>query len=126
LLGSEGIMRPKPDWSFHQKANAFPLPASCNGRWVEIAVRIWKSPIDTRYSSGGISRHPVGGSLPLLQAAGRVAFDDEAAALLPPSILQLLSFVLGCFSLGLFLLDRPPPNMDGLPFGRLATLHWSQ
>lgn len=106
LLGNEGIMRPKPDWSMHRMANAFPLPASCNGRWVEIAIRVWKSPVDARSGTGGLSRYPIVGSLPLLQAANRVAFDDEGAVYLVQGIVQLLSLVLGCFSLGLFLLDR--------------------
>lgn len=106
LVGTNGVMRPKPEWSFHQTSNAYPLPVSCNGRWVEIAIRAWKSPIDARYATGGFSRSPIVGSLPLLQAASRVVFYDGIAGILPEAIIHLLMLVLGCFGLGLFLLDR--------------------
>jgi len=106
LLGENGIMRPKPDWSSQRAANAFPLPLSCNGRWVEIAVRVWKSPVASSYSSGGFWRQPVVGSLSLLQNASRVALDNEAAVYLAPGIFQLFTLVLGFLGLGLFLLDR--------------------
>ncbi len=106
LLGENGIMRPRPDWSNQNDDNAFPLPLSCNGRWVEIAVRVWKSPVASSYSSGGFWKHPVVGSLPLIQASSRIAFAESAASLLSPAIVQLFTLVLGCFSLGLFLLDR--------------------
>ena len=106
LIGTNGIMRPKPDWSWQLAANAFALPPSSNGQWVEIAVRVWKSSVASSYSTGGFRRHPVVGSLPLLQAASRVAFDNAAVLQLPQGIIQLLTLVLGCFSLGLFLLDR--------------------
>jgi hypothetical protein len=106
LIGANGIMRPKPDWSDQYAANAFPLPPSSNGQWVEIAVRVWKSSVSSSYSTGGFWKHPVVGSLPLIQAARRVAFDDEAASFLVPAIVWLFALVLGCFSLGLFLLDR--------------------
>ena len=121
LLGSEGIMRPKPEWSFHLKANAIPLPVSCNGRWVEIAVRIWKSPADSRYSTGGFSRRPVVGSLPLLQAASHVALDDSVASFLPEGVVQLLGLVLGCFSLGLFLLDRRSTEYAWFALGSIGS-----
>ncbi|HTW49618.1 MAG TPA: PP2C family protein-serine/threonine phosphatase [Acidobacteriaceae bacterium] len=106
LLGENGVMRPRPDWSDQQDANAFPLPLSCNGHWVEIAVRVWKSPVASSYSSGGFWKHPVVGSLPLLQTASRVAFDDGAAGLVVPATVQLFTLVLGFLGLGLFLLDR--------------------
>ena len=106
LIGANGIMRPKPDWSTQQEANAFPLPPSLNGRWVEIAVRVWKSPVASSYSGGGFRRHPVVGSLSLLQAGSRVALDNVFASLLAPLTVDLLDLVLGCFGLGLFLLDR--------------------
>ena len=50
LLGENGVMRPRPDWSDQQNAHAFPLPLSCNGCWVEIAVRVWKSSVASSYS----------------------------------------------------------------------------
>jgi phosphoserine phosphatase RsbU/P len=106
LIGANGIMRPRPDWSDQQDANAFPLPLSCNGHWVEIAVRVWKSSVASSYSSGGFWKHPIVGSLPLLQAASRVAFDDGAASILVPATVQLFTFFLGFLGLGLFLLDR--------------------
>lgn len=106
LLGENGIMRPKPDWSDQQDANAFPLPLSCNGHWVEIAVRVWKSSVASSYSSGGFWKHPVVGSLPILQTASRRAFDDGVAGLVAPATVQLFTLVLGFLGLGLFLLDR--------------------
>jgi len=106
LIGANGIMRPKPDWSDQMEANAFPLSPSLNGRWVEIAVRVWKSPVASSYSGGGFHRHPVVGSLSLLEAGHRVALDDEIAGHLSGLTVDLLSLVLGCFGLGLFLLDR--------------------
>ncbi len=79
LLGENGIMRPRPDWSEQNDDNAFALPFACNGRWVGIAVRVWKSPAASSYSSGGFWKHPVVGSLPLIQASGRIAFAESAA-----------------------------------------------
>lgn len=106
LVGTNGIMRPKPEWSDQREANAFAIPVSLNGQWVEIAVRVWKSSVSSSYSTGGFRKHPVVGSLPLLEAASRVSFDDESASFLVPAIVYLVLFVLGCFGLGLFLLDR--------------------
>src|SRR5215472_8879215 len=47
LIGTNGIMRPKPDWSEQFNANAFALPPSSNGQWVEVAVRVWKSSVSS-------------------------------------------------------------------------------
>jgi hypothetical protein len=106
LIGANGIMRPKPDWSFQLAANAFPLPLALNGRWVEVAVRVWKSPVASSYAGGGFHAHPQVGSLVMLEAGRRVAFDNEFASALSALAVDLLTLVLGCFGLGLYLLDR--------------------
>jgi hypothetical protein len=106
LIGANGIMRPEPDWSMQLKANAFPLPPALNGRTVEVAVRVWKSPVASSYSGGGFLAHPQVGSLDLIQAGRRVAFDDSFASRLSALAVDLLTLVLGGFGLGLYLLDR--------------------
>jgi hypothetical protein len=106
LIGANGIMRPKPDWSMQLTANAFPLPPALNGRWVEIAVRVWKSPVASSYSGGGFHAHPVVGSLALLETGRRLAFDNAFADRLSGLAVDLLTLVLGGFGLGLYLLDR--------------------
>jgi serine phosphatase RsbU (regulator of sigma subunit) len=106
LIGTNGIMRPKADWSEQRDANSYPLPVSCNGRWAVVALRVWKSPVASSYSTGGLRRHPVVGSLPQIATASRVAFDNAVAAYLSSGVVQLFTLVLGCFSLGLFLLNR--------------------
>jgi hypothetical protein len=106
LIGANGIMRPKPDWSMQLEANAFPLPTALNGRWVEIAVRVWKSPVASSYSGGGFHSHPVIGSLALIQAGRRAAFDNELEGHFSALTVDLLTLVLGGFGLGLYLLDR--------------------
>jgi hypothetical protein len=88
------------------EANAFPLPPSLNGSWVEIAVRVWKSPVASSYSGGGFHRHPLVGSLSLLQSGRRLAVDNAIAGDLSQLTIDLLSLILGCIGLGLFLLDR--------------------
>jgi sigma-B regulation protein RsbU (phosphoserine phosphatase) len=103
-------MRPKPDWSMQLPANAFPLPLALNGRPVEIAVRVWKSPVASSYSGGGFASHPQVGSLALLRAGRRVAFDNDFASALSALAVDLLTLVLGCFGLGLYLLDRRNPE----------------
>ena len=110
LLGANGIMRPRPDWSMQLEANAFPLPQALNGHSVLIAVRVWKSPVSASYSGGGFHAHPSIGSLPLLQANRRLAFDNSLAKFFSMLTFDFLSLVLGCFSLGLFLLDRRSPE----------------
>jgi hypothetical protein len=110
LIGVNGIMRPKPEWSEQREANAFPLPPSLNGRWVEIAVRVWKSPVASSYSGGGFHRNPLVGSLSILQSGQRLAFDNEIASRLSGLTVDLLSLVLGCIGLALFLLDRRNPE----------------
>jgi len=121
LLGENGVMRPRPDWSDQQDANAFALPLSCNGHWVEIAVRVWKSSVASSYSSGGFWKHPVVGSLPLLQTASRVAFDDGVVGLLVPATVQLFTLVLGFLGLGLFLLDRRSTEYAWLALWAIGT-----
>ena len=106
LIGANGIMRPKPDWSMQLTANAFPLPPALDGNSVEIAVRVWKSPVASSYSGGGFHAHPVVGSLALLEAGRRVALDNEFASRLSGLAVDLLTLVLGGFGLGLYLLDR--------------------
>jgi hypothetical protein len=106
LIGDNGIMRPKAEWSDQFEANAFPMPSALNGHWVEIAVRVWKSPVASSYSSGGFHRPLEVGSLSLLQAGGRVAFDNQVASHLSAFAVDLLTLVLGGFGLGLYLLDR--------------------
>ena len=106
LIGQNGIMRPRPDWSDQFEANAFPLPPALNGQWVEIAVRVWKSPVASSYSGGGFHKLLVVGSLELLEASSRVTFDNELADHLSALAVDLLTIVLGGFGLGLYLLDR--------------------
>jgi hypothetical protein len=106
LIGANGVMRPKPDWSDQSEANAFPLPPVLNGHWVEIAVRVWKSPVASSYSGGGFHRPLVVGSLSLLQAGSRLAFDNGLGSQLSALAVDLLTLVLGGFGLGLYLLDR--------------------
>jgi hypothetical protein len=106
LIGANGIMRPKPEWSEQGEANAFPLPLSLNGRWVEIAIRVWKSPVASSYSGGGFHRPPVVGSLAVIQTAQQLSFDNGIAGFLSRLTVDLLSLVLGCMGLALFLLDR--------------------
>ena len=106
LIGANGIMRPKPEWSMQLEANAFPLPPALNGHSVEIAVRVWKSPASSSYSGGGFRSHPVVGSLALLEAGRSVAFDNSFAGDLSSLAVDLLTLVLGGFGLGLYLLDR--------------------
>ena len=110
LIGTNGTMRPKPEWSEQFEANAFALPPSLNGRWVEIAIRVWKSPVASSYSGGGFHRSPVVGSLSILQSGQRLAIDNEIASRLSALTVDLLSLALGCIGLVLFLLDRRNPE----------------
>lgn len=106
LVGTSGVMRPKPDWSGGLQVNMSPIPVELNGQWIEIAVRDWKSPVASSYSGGGFTRHPIVGTLKSISEARKLDVDGELVQESPDLLVGLLYAVLGVFSLGLFLMRR--------------------
>jgi hypothetical protein len=106
LVGANGIMRPKPDWSRQLSANCIPLPPGVNGRTVELALRVWKSPIASSYSGGGWWTHPQLGTLSALDANQQLSRLNELVDNGPEVLVDVLEFVLGMFSLCLFFMQR--------------------
>ena len=42
LVGTAGVMRPKPDWSGGLQVNMSPIPVELNGEWIELSlIHIW-------------------------------------------------------------------------------------
>jgi hypothetical protein len=106
LIGTIGQMRPKPDWTLQLGSNVVPLPPELNGRSVEIAVRVWKSPVASSYSGGGFHAHPILGTQAALAQTRNFSVDSELIRGAPARLIDLLYIVLGVFSLGMFLMRR--------------------
>jgi hypothetical protein len=107
LAGTIGRMRPEPDWTFPRDVYAIAVPAALHGRSVEIALRVWETPLWAFSVGVGASVRP-----PLLGTAGDVERIDALAqqnrwvANIPNWAVDMLGFAVGLFSLGLFLLQR--------------------
>jgi hypothetical protein len=84
LAGTIGRMRPKPVWTFLRDVYAIAVPAALHGRSVEVALRVWESPLVTPYLGAGAASHP-----PLIGTW-------LAAAKVEPSRIKDLMRLLGC------------------------------
>jgi hypothetical protein len=107
LSGTIGRMRPEPRWEYLRDVYAIAVPAALHGRSVEVALRVWESPLVAPYLGAGAAAHPS-----LLGATGDVgrmvslAQQNRWVAKIPDWAVDLLGVAVGLFSLGLFLLQR--------------------
>jgi hypothetical protein len=107
LAGTIGRMRPEPVWTDLRDVYDVAVPGSLHGRTVEVALRVWESALPAPYLGAGAASH-----LPLLGTAGDVgrivslAQQNRWVAAIPDRAVDMLGFVVGLFSLGLFLLQR--------------------
>jgi hypothetical protein len=107
LAGIIGRMRPEPVWTYLRDVYAIAVPAALNGRQVELALRVWESPLPASFLGAGAASYP-----PRMGTAGDVERivgleqQNRWVAAIPDRAADMLSFAVGLFSLGLFLLQR--------------------
>ena len=104
LMGVLGRMRPTPDWLNRPPAtiDVVRLPASANGRDVEVALRVWESPRAASSSDAGAAQLPRLGTVKAMQTLDSLVYDQFLMANLPVLLLGIVAIVIGLFSLGLF------------------------
>ena len=107
LLATLGQMRPEPVWRGHVAAtDVVPLPASVNGRTVEVTRRIWESQIDASATGAGAAPLPRLGTLRATQSEHILTAYRSFVAMEAGWLVDVVAAVIGLFSLGLFVL-RP-------------------
>jgi hypothetical protein len=100
-------MRPEPVQKFLRPAYSVTVPAALNGHSVELALRVWESPLAAPFVHAGAAAHP-----PLLGIAGDVSRivsleqQNFWVGTIPVWALEISGLCVGLFSLGLFLLQR--------------------
>jgi phosphoserine phosphatase RsbU/P len=105
-IGVVGRMRPIPEW-VGVLPKVFPLPASLYGRTIELAIRLWLSPIGAAYQGAQTPPLPILGT----EEAVRASLDLTLHQVLFHQYLSewfvdIVALVIGQISFGLFLL-RP-------------------
>jgi phosphoserine phosphatase RsbU/P len=107
LAGIIGRMRPEPAPTEHRDVYAIAVPAALHGRSVEVALRVWETPLLASNPGAGAAVYPA-----LLGTAGDVeriadiAQQDRWTARILDWAINMLGVAVGLFSLGLFLLQR--------------------
>jgi Stage II sporulation protein E (SpoIIE) len=106
LIGTIGQMRPPLTKLANETAEVLPLPATADGRVVEIAIRAWTSPIYAPYYGWGASRPPILGTRADLTRMVRLIQMQSAFDHAESWLLSAVAVVIGLFSLGLFVFRR--------------------
>jgi hypothetical protein len=107
LAGTIGRMRPEPVWTRLRTVYAVAVPALLNGRSVEVALRVWQSPLVAPYLGAGSAAHPsVLGTAGDVERIVNLERENRWMAKIPDWAVDILGFAVGLFSLGLFLLQR--------------------
>jgi hypothetical protein len=107
LAGTIGRVRPRPAWTLLRDVYAVAVPAALHGHPVEVALRVWESPLQAPTPGAGAAAHPL-----VLRTAGDVERivsleqQNRWVATIPDWVVYMLGFSVGLFSLGLFLLQR--------------------
>jgi hypothetical protein len=83
------------------------VPAALRGRAVEIALRFWESPLQAvNPGAGAASQPPLVGTTSDVGRIVSLEQQNRWVAAIPDWVVYMLGFVVGLFSLGLFLLQR--------------------
>jgi phosphoserine phosphatase RsbU/P len=107
LAGTIGRMRPEPVATMLRDVYDIAVPAALHGRAVEVALRVWQTPLMAPNVGAGAAVHPS-----LLGVAGEVdrivGLDQQNlwVAKIPDWTVDMLGVAVGLFSFGLFLLQR--------------------
>jgi hypothetical protein len=107
LAGTIGHMRPEPVWNWLRDVYAVAVPVQVNGQSVEVALRVWESPLAAPYLNAGAAPHPPQlGTAADVERIVNVAQQNRWLAAMSDRAADLLCFAVGLFSLFLFLLER--------------------
>ena len=110
LIGSNGIMEPRPQQTTLETANRdtpaiFVLPARA-GDSVEIAIRAWCAKINRDQSPAATSRAPILGTPGALEQLRQNIQRGHSLEGVPGYVLEAVAASIGLFALALFLLRR--------------------
>jgi phosphoserine phosphatase RsbU/P len=107
LAGTIGRMRPEPVWTYLRDVYSIAVPEALNGHPVEVALRVWESPLPASFlGAGGASYPPRVGTAGDVERIVSLEQQNRWVAAIPDRAADMLSFAVGLFSLGLFLLQR--------------------
>jgi hypothetical protein len=106
LAGTIGRMRPEPIWTAPRDVYAVAVPAALHGRSVQVALRVWLTPLVAAYLNVGANRPPLLGAAGDVERMVSLAQQDRWVARMPDWAVDLLGFAVGLFSLGIFLIQR--------------------
>ncbi|MBV8632653.1 MAG: SpoIIE family protein phosphatase [Silvibacterium sp.] len=107
LAGTIGRMRPEPVWTMRRDVYAIAVPAALHGRPVELALRVWESPLQAVNPGAGAASHPpLAGTAADVERIVSLEQQNRWVAQIPDWVVDMLGVAVGLFSLGLFLLQR--------------------
>jgi hypothetical protein len=107
LAGTVGRMRPEPKWTLLRDVYDLGVPAALHGRTVEVALRVWETPLQAvNPGAGAAPRPPLLGTAAEVERIVSLEQQNRWVATIPDWVAYMLGFAVGLFSLGLFLLER--------------------
>jgi hypothetical protein len=107
LIGTDGQMRPKPVWrNGGTSLLNIPLAPGLQGQTIELAIRVWESPMEARIAETGAASFPLLGTAQDVKRICRLSLVGSILGSLPFWITDFVAGLIGLFSLALFLMRR--------------------
>jgi hypothetical protein len=103
LIGTIGHMRPHPVLrGVDPVPQIIVLPSASSGHSLDLAMRVWESPLYAPETGAGATELPRVGTQEALRELHSLAFRTYLDARLPEILLDTVALVIGLFSLGLY------------------------
>jgi hypothetical protein len=107
LIATDGRMRPAPVWLYTRPSLlAVPLAPGLQGQTIDLAIRLWESPIEAPIAGTGVASLPLLGTAQDAKRVCRLSLDGSILSALPFWVTDFVAGLIGLFSLALFLMRR--------------------
>jgi sigma-B regulation protein RsbU (phosphoserine phosphatase) len=107
LIGADGQMRPAPVWRNDGPSLLnIPLAPGLQGQTVNLAIRVWESPMEASIADTGAASLPLLGTAQDIKRICRLSLVGSILRALPFWITDFVAGLIGLFSLALFLMRR--------------------
>jgi hypothetical protein len=107
LIATDGQMRPAPAWR-NEKPSLIniPLATGLQGQTIDLAIRVWESPMEASIADTGAASLPLLGTAQDVKRICHLSLVDSILRALPFWITDFVAGLIALFSLALFLMRR--------------------